>query len=453
MSGAGAATGKADPRRRSQQSTLVEFIHSARSIFPGVVVDGHARDAAIALIAGRTPERDVCVSDDRSEIVCALFGGAAKPAFAVALQFGAPCGDHALSLARVFTRVFNTDVAAAPRAHRDGELWTSLGHTRLMRVIARLATFRTDFFFRCLRTMEGARETTYERSAFATRLLVTNQVSHVADAAGPRFHRLRTLIPLDTALTAEKWVRAFTRQGSIALVATPRRSTVAGVIVLPQDAPPATGGLHPSLAHVEGLVTNGVALIAATANGDVWVRLANGMKFLRRRSRWQHVDLDTLSDLLLPVASIELARVIARMALDASFERRGALFGVLASATDLPLLVPDTNLKRRYNRGLRDLVAGLDVTNPDHLALVRDASTIDGAVLLGGDGRVLDAACMAVDLSVGRRDELGLSAWSSLPGARSTAARSISGYGASVKVSEDGPISVYVGGVLRLEIG
>lgn len=154
-----------------------------------------------------------------------------------------------------------------------------------------------------------------------------------------------------------------------------------------------------------------------------------------------------------PFASVELAGVIARMALDASFERRGALFGVLASQSDLPLLVPDTNLRRRSNRGLRDIVAGLDVTDPDHLALVRDASTIDGAVLLAGDGRVLDAACMAVDLSAERRHELGLAAWPSLPGARSTAARSISGYGASVKVSEDGPISVYVGGVLRLEVG
>jgi hypothetical protein len=41
----------------------------------------------------------------------------------------------------------------------------------------------------------------------------------------------------------------------------------------------------------------------------------------------------------------------------------------------------------------------------------------------------------------------------SYPGARSTAARNCSVYGVAIKVSHDGPISIFEGGRLKLELG
>lgn len=360
--------------------------------------------------------------------------------------------EEAVSTTWMFTKVFDTDLVSAPWMGRDAEAWRSLEQTRLARVIARLASFSTGFFSKCLRTMEAARELTYEGEAFATRLLVTNDVASISSIAGESFRPLNKRISIDDAIS-EKWVRAFTRQGTIALVVATRRTTVGGVLVLPDTSADCPQGLHASIDQVERFVTPGVAMIAATQNGDIWVRLGNGMAFLRRRGHWQFFDLEVVRAVLLPHMPAPVLDALLRLAIDASFERRGALFGVLNDSSTIREVVPDTKSSARSNRGLRELIAHLDITKELWRPVIRSAAMIDGAVLLTNDGLVLDAACIAVEPSAARRAELGIAKWPSFPGARSTAARNVSVYGVAIKISDDGPISVFVAGALRVEIG
>lgn len=68
-------------------------------------------------------------------------------------------------------------------------------------------------------------------------------------------------------------------------------------------------------------------------------------------------------------------------------------------------------------------------------------------------GLILDAACLVSARPRERLKELGLEPPANLAGARSTAARSLSLFGVAIKISQDGPISVLVGGELRLQVG
>ena len=198
---------------------------------------------------------------------------------------------------------------------------------------------------------------------------------------------------------------------------------------------------------------DGIAMIAATQNGDIWVRLGNGMAFLRRRSRWQYFELGRVVRWLEPHFRADIVHALLRLAMDASFDLRGALFGVLTDPATIHELVPDRASSNRSNRGLRELVAGLNVADPAHQSVIRSAAMIDGAVSLDRHGVVLDPACIAIEPTQLRREELGVTKWPSNPGARTTAARNISVHGIAIKVSEDGPISVFIHGVLVAEIG
>ena len=227
-------------------------------------------------------------------------------------------------------------------------------------------------------------------------------------APGARFRAIPSRIPLGTAMLGEKWVRAFAAQGSVALVATPRGSTIAGVVVVPDAPNGPIGGLHASLEAIERLVGKGTALIAALPNGDVWVRLGGGMAFLRRRGRWQYLGLEILAGLLEPYTTQPLARLLARLALDASFERRGAILSVFADPRRVRDVVPDHGKRARANRGLRGLMAGVSLMDPEDRTLIRSAAAIDGAVIMDEEGRILDAACMVSAPSRELLGQLGL---------------------------------------------
>lgn len=445
--------GKPDQQRRTHQATLVQFIEMVRQLVPGAQIDGTKGAMAQNAIGAHPPVRSIWISADTKEIVCFLSGGQDRPSLAARIIVAGGCTEHQLTLLRTFTKVFDTDIASAPWMGRDLEAWESLNQTRFTRVIARIATFRTSFFTRCLRTMEGARELTYEGQAFATRLLVANELGNIETVAKDRFRPLKKRLRLETAIFDEKWVRAFTSQGTIALVATVRRSTVAGVVLVPDGLSAPAEQLHASIGQVEAFVRDGVAMIAATQNGDIWVRLGNGMAFLRRRSRWQHFELSRVGRTLEPYLPEDVVDALLRLAMDASFDRRGALFGVLTDTSSIHELVPDRSSSSRSNRALRELVAGLNVADLAHRSVIRSAAMIDGAVFLDTHGAVLDAACIAVEPTQARREELGVTKWPSHAGARATAARNISVHGVSIKVSDDGPISVFIRGALVAEIG
>jgi hypothetical protein len=442
-----------DPARWHVKGTVAELARNASALFLSATVESLNRNEARGVFRGTGDGGDFLRHNSGDQLYLFILNHYSLPVSGVRLAFADGFTERDAAIAGILIRVFNSDVAAAPAFGRHSETWSSLQQTRIIRVIARLTTFNTDLFLRSLRMVEGARELTYEGKPFATRLLVTRVLKHIAEPAGKRFVRLSTPLPIGTALLGEKWARALTMSGSVALVVLAQRQLVSGVVVLPDQAPQRPSSLHSSFSYLEDLVVDGVALIVATPTGDIWVRLSNGMTFLRRRSRWQYIDLEPVQAMIARHSTPDVAAAMLRMALDASFERRGALLAVIDDPAFVSELVPDHPHKNRSNRGLRDIVHGLDITEPMHAPLLRGASEVDGAILLAPDGKVLDAGCLVVDPPVERIQSLNMGRWRSHPGARSTAARNCSAYGVALKISEDGPISVFEGGRLRLEIG
>ena len=116
-------------------------------------------------------------------------------------------------------------------------------------------------------------------------------------------------------------------------------------------------------------------------------------------------------------------------------------------------MAPDHAGSDRSNQALRSLATQLQLSNPAHQKLLRSSAGIDGAILFSRDGSVLDLACMVTSPSAAELDRKGVKLGSSLAGARSTAARNCSVYGLAIKISDDGPISVFESGKLVLELG
>lgn len=97
---------------------------------------------------------------------------------------------------------------------------------------------------------------------------------------------------------------------------------------------------------------------------------------------------------------------------------------------------------------LRRAVQALDVTKEDDRTVLRSIAAVDGAVIVGRDGTVLDAACMIGEPAPAALKAAGHAAPRLFSGARSTASWNASINGLAIKVSEDGPITVLEGGVV-----
>ncbi|MCS6626942.1 diadenylate cyclase [Roseibacterium beibuensis] len=142
-----------------------------------------------------------------------------------------------------------------------------------------------------------------------------------------------------------------------------------------------------------------------------------------------------------------------RLIADMSYERKGALFVFCDDQRSIGRMVPDHGKGDRTNKPVRNFARRLNMADVGHQTILRNVAAIDGAVVVGRDGHVLDAACMVATPSAADLTGAGFSSPKTFAGARTTAAWNASLYGTSVKVSEDGPISVFRAGKLILSIG
>ena len=110
--------------------------------------------------------------------------------------------------------------------------------------------------------------------------------------------------------------------------------------------------------------------------------------------------------------------------------------------------MPDHPRSDRANRALRMAVTNLNLKRNAHQPILLAAAAVDGAVVLSRNGRVLDAACMIAEPNPEALRQSGQTELARFPGARSTAAWNASLLGLSIKISEDGPVTVFKAGRL-----
>lgn len=181
--------------------------------------------------------------------------------------------------------------------------------------------------------------------------------------------------------------------------------------------------------------------------------LPNGATFCRTQGRWFFLNYQHLYHVLNETVSDEIAISIIRLVLDLSFERHGALLAVLDNASCVGQVITDHTDHRRVNIDLRKTVSGLNLLMWPQRQVVFAACKSDGALILTRQGAVADVACMIGDPSSEALKKAGFESIQRYAGARSTAAWNSSIYGTAIKISEDGPITMFRHGKVVASLG
>lgn len=364
---------------------------------------------------------------------------------------------HALDIQFLdrLVRVFSDDVSKAPTLLRDDELWGTLRQTAFRRAITKYSAFKTQPMLRWLDALEVSTHLRYEGQPFATSVIMTYNEDYVASALGTAYIRLHHPMTFTDAVLGEKWLRAVTRSDRIGMVGL-SSGTVVGLYVVPATPDTEANGLefapHSRLRGVQRLVHGGTCALVTSLHGDARVLLPNGTTFLNAQGRWQYLRFGSVLPALLPHVGERLAGALVRTALDLSYERQGALICVMVSRTFLPSLIPDHH-DPRTNSLLRHTVRGLSLLRESEREVVISAACADGALILDGEGAVLDVGSMVTDPPDERLRELSITRRFRGAGARETAAWGASLYGLACKVSSDGPVTFYFHGEVIARLG
>jgi DNA integrity scanning protein DisA with diadenylate cyclase activity len=191
--------------------------------------------------------------------------------------------------------------------------------------------------------------------------------------------------------------------------------------------------------------------VVLSPSHEIKVFAEGAQMFAFRNAQWQLLDLEARYEMWASaVGDRGIAERLFKAAVDLADARQGALFVVLHDpAAALPQLVqPGERMleagerpvhdQRAQRRELLSLLAARDVLALD-LTVLEALASLDGALVLDRDGRVLAAgAILRHPASEGRPHDR-------VEGARTTAALTASQYGPVLKVSEDGLISFFDG--------
>jgi hypothetical protein len=361
-----------------------------------------------------------------------------------------------VTFANTLARVFNEDVQRAGTIRKESELWMSLRQTQFRRAIARFSAFSTGPMVEWLLTIENSTSLRYEGSPFSACIFMSKQKKWIAEPLGNSFVSFHPPLPLKRAILQESWIRAALKGAQVGLLGVGHSGNIVGMVAL-NALPPADESIrfapHEDLRGLRQLVRPGTMAFVTSKQGDVYTLFPNGAVFQKTQGMWHYLNYDALFSVLMGYISEAVADAVLRAALNLSYSKQGAILAILIDKVHLCRVVPDSNSQRRANATLRDCMAGLNITKWEHRPFILSAAGADGAVILDAAGSVLDVACMIGDPS---RDDLAAAGHSELqkmPGARSTAAWNASIFGTALKISEDGPITVYQKGVEIARIG
>ena len=445
--------------RATNEATADEFQRQLAALFPEATVvyrtltELKALDSS--LLQHSATRSDVIVHSGEQALTAVVRSSSLGPMYGFTLNMNRQYDIHERRFARFYARVFNDDLKTAPLWGPDEELWLSLQQTRHSRTIGRFSPFHTPIFIKWLRTFENAQSLRYEGTQFSIQLVLTKQIEWIRNNEAAEFVKFPQAMTLAAALFEEKWTRALAAEGDVALVGLGHDRGIVGVMC-PNTQPSGSSTIiapHSDLSGLCNALVGGTMAFVASTKGDLHVIFPNGATFVKTQGQWALFNLHSLERALLADLPANVARSVARLTFDLSYEGRGALFCFLEDASEIGEIVPDHSIKDRSNRPLRLTSRKLDVNQVGHRKILKRVATIDGAIIFDFMGRVLDSACMISDPSDAALSSAGLTERIRFPGARSTAAWNASIYGISVKVSEDGPITVYRKGRRVLQTG
>ena len=445
--------------RATNPATAEEFERQFTALFPEATIARRTVSELIALdlslVHPSATRKDLIVHSGEQALTAVVRSSSLGPVYGFTLIMSRQYDAHEQRFARFFARVFNDDLKAAPLWGRDEELWLSLQQTRHSRAIGRFSPFHTPIFVKWLRNFENAQSLRYEGRQFSIQLVLTKQIDWVRQNKAAEFVKFPQRMTLAAALFEEKWAMALAAEGDVALVGLGHDRGIVGV-VCPNGQHSSSSIIlspHSDLSGLCDILVPGTMAFVASAKGDLHLIFPTGATFIKTQGRWALSNRLSLEQSLSADLPAPVARSVARIAFDLSYEGRGALFCFLEDASKIGEVIPDHSNKTRSNRPLRLTSRKLDINQAGHRKILKRVATIDGATVFDFTGRVLDAACMVGDPSSAALSSVGLKERRRFPGARSTAAWNASIYGVSVKISEDGPISIFRKGERIMQTG
>jgi hypothetical protein len=445
--------------RATNPATAEEFERQFTALFPEATTARKTVNELSALdpslVLPSTTRNDLIVHSGAQALTAVVRSSSLGPVCGFTFNMDRQYDAHEQRFARFYARVFNDDLKAAPLWGRDEELWLSLQQTRHSRTIGRFSPFHTPIFVKWLRIFENAQSLRYEGRQFSIQLVLTKQIDWVRQNKGADFVKFPQRMTLASALFEERWTRALAAEGDVALVGLGHDKGIVGVLC-PNGQHSSSSIIlspHSDLSGLCDILVPGTMAFVASPKGDLHLIFPTGATFIKTQGHWALSNLLSLERALSVDLPAPVARSVARVAFDLSYEGRGALFCFLEDTSKTSEVIPDHSNKTRSNRPLRLTSRKLDINQVGHRKILKRVATIDGATVFDFAGRVLDAACMVGDPSGAALSSVGLTERRRFPGARSTAAWNASIYGVSVKISEDGPITVFRKGQRIMQAG
>jgi len=299
---------------------------------------------------------------------------------------------------------------------------------------------------------------TYEGNPARHSVLFCKKFSHTIGRLQRHFAPFKKKISIGDALLNQKWIRSVVDSHRVTMVAT--KGNGGGIVgllsfsTLPRDVPRQIYAPHESLIYLQAAMSPGDMALVAAEHGDLFILLGNGIVFQRTQGRWHYLNYENAHRILRAYLSESLTTSVLRAAIDLSFERTGALLCIPDRRTVVPQMVPDHKDTGRPNKLLRESLKGLTIKRWEQRQVITAAAGTDGATVFARNGDLIDIACMiARPPPKTLRRVTGTSEPKTFSGARSTAAWNASIYGLSIKVSEDGPITVYRHGAEIYQLG
>jgi DNA integrity scanning protein DisA with diadenylate cyclase activity len=213
--------------------------------------------------------------------------------------------------------------------------------------------------------------------------------------------------------------------------------------------------------HAKATRTGGHVCVLLTPAQEIKVFARGALAFAFSDARWRLLDIPTKfsswCEAVNPSCPTELARRIFQAALNLSEDRKGALFVVLRDpAESIAQLIapadrivedvmtddpqdPDNLSPRLAKRSLHHVVRGRTLLDLDESVLEAVAG-LDGAVATDADGRLITFGAIL------RIAPEALKVARAVEGARTLAALAASFHGPVLKVSEDGFLTMFLGG-------
>jgi len=446
---------------RRASGALAAFKSHFADFFPGSRRTELSRSEALPLwkVLGNPAKSSIqAFIQGETTIVAFVFLGPTTPQGAVRVDLGRPVLPSEERFARSLTGIFDQDL----RYTEDlpDEYWAALEQTRPRRAIAQAISSdseKTAKMSAWIKAMESSMALTYEGRMVRHCLVLSRNIQRLTERAGLKLIPMRTGLPLEQALLSEKWIRAVVDGSRVALVADRNTGQIEAFLSLAELSPDNAEhryAPHWRLASLQSVLTTSLRDIAlvASPHGDIFILTGQGSVYQKAQGRWQLLEYEGLHTLLSTHTRLgeDVVISVLRAILDLSYERTGALFCLLDSQGSIGELVPDHEDSKRANRNLRSSLKGKSICDWTQRQVITAAAAMDGGVVLDSQGEVIDIACMFAPPPEAAEQD---SKVSREPGARAQAAWRASFRGVAIKVSEDGPISVYKQGRIIGRLG